>query len=137
MVAFPTETEEEFEATLDLVRDARFTTAFMFAYSQREVTAAAKVADDVPGKEKINRLERLIRLQTSITREIYQAAVGRRLEVMTYGRVEKKNGTFLRAQDSGCKRVLVACPEGEAGTILPVRVVRSSGMTLIAERVCV
>jgi tRNA-2-methylthio-N6-dimethylallyladenosine synthase len=134
MVAFPGETEEEFAETLDLVRDLRFTTAFMFAYSEREGTAAAAMADDAPREEKTSRLERLIRLQTSITREIYEGMVGERLEVMVYGSVEKKNGRFLKGQDAGCKRVLVACIDHPAGTILSVRAVRSSGMTLIAER---
>ncbi|MBN1130615.1 MAG: tRNA (N6-isopentenyl adenosine(37)-C2)-methylthiotransferase MiaB [Chitinispirillaceae bacterium] len=134
LVGFPTETEEEFNETLDLVREMRFTAAFMFAYSVREGTAAARMTDTVPRGEKISRLERLIRLQTSITREIYESMVGRRLEIMVYDRVEKKNGTFLRGQDHGCKRVLAACPGHPAGTILTVQAVRSSGMTLIAER---
>jgi len=56
------------------------------------------------------------------------------VSLILYGSVEKKNGRFLKGQDAGCKRVLVACFDHPAGTILPVRAVRSSGMTLIAER---
>jgi tRNA-2-methylthio-N6-dimethylallyladenosine synthase len=134
LVGFPSETESEFEATLALVREVRFTTAFMFAYSVREGTAAARLEDDVPRAAKIGRLDRLVRLQTAITRERYEAAVGGEREVMVYDRVIKNNGEFLRAQDHGCKRVLVACTDVPAGTILTVRTIRSSGMTLIAER---
>jgi tRNA-2-methylthio-N6-dimethylallyladenosine synthase len=134
LVGFPTETESEFEATLALVQEVRFTTAFMFAYSVREGTAAARFSDDVAREEKIERLNRLIRLQTAITKECYEAAVGGTHEVMVYDRIMKDNGGFLRAQDHGCKRVLVPCTDVPAGTILPVRAVRSSGMTLIAER---
>jgi hypothetical protein len=60
--------------------------------------------------------------------------VGSPLEVMVYGPVEKQGSRFLRGQDRGCKRVLVACTDVKAGTILKVRATRSSGMTLIAER---
>jgi tRNA-2-methylthio-N6-dimethylallyladenosine synthase len=135
LVGFPSETESEFEATLALAREVRFTAAFMFAYSAREGTAAARHSDDVAREVKIGRLNRLIRLQTGITREIYETMVGRTLAVMVYGRIEKNNGIFLRGQDQGCKRVIVPCSDVPAGTILPVRALRSSGMTLIAERI--
>jgi len=135
MVGYPSETEQDFEETLSLVQEIRFTTAFMFAYSAREGTAAARLVDDLPHTLKIERLNRLIRLQTAITKELYQAAVGETKEVMVYDRVKKKNGEFLRAQDQGCKRVLVPCSDVPAGTILTVRTVRSSGMTLVAERI--
>jgi tRNA-2-methylthio-N6-dimethylallyladenosine synthase len=135
LVGFPSETEGEFEATLALAQEVRFTTAFMFAYSVREGTAAARLSDDVAREEKIGRLNRLIHVQTDITREIYETMVGRTLSVMAYERIEKNDGIFLRGQDQGCKRVLVPCSDVPAGTILPVRAVRSSGMTLIAERI--
>jgi hypothetical protein len=61
--------------------------------------------------------------------------VGRTLAVMAYERIEKNGGSFLRGQDQGCKRAIVPCSDVPAGTILPVRAVRSSGMTLIAERI--
>jgi tRNA-2-methylthio-N6-dimethylallyladenosine synthase len=134
LVGFPSETEEEFAATLALAADVRFTAAFMFAYSAREGTAAAALADDVPRPEKVRRLNRLIALQTSITREHFAAMTGRTAEMMVYGPVEKRNGPFLRGQDRGSKRILLPCSGIKAGTILPVRVVRSTGMTLIAER---
>jgi tRNA-2-methylthio-N6-dimethylallyladenosine synthase len=135
LVGFPSETEGEFEATLALARHVRFTAAFMFAYSVREGTAAARLSDDVAREVKIERLNRLIHLQTDITREIYESMVGRTLAVMAYERIEKNGGSFLRGQDQGCKRAIVPCSDVPAGTILPVRAVRSSGMTLIAERI--
>jgi tRNA-2-methylthio-N6-dimethylallyladenosine synthase len=135
LIGFPSESDGEFQETLDLVRDVRFTTAFMFAYSAREGTAAAKLEDDVARKVKIERLNRLIAAQTEITRGLYAAMVGRELEAMVYGPVEKRNGSFLKGQDRGCRRILLSCSGVPAGTILQVRAVRSSGMTLIAERV--
>ena len=134
LVGFPSETQGDFEETLRLAEKVRFTAAFMFAYSTRPGTAAAKLSDDVPRETKINRLNRLIKLQTAVTRRTYEKMVGRTLEVLAYGRREDGGEVFLKGQDIGCKRVLVPCADAKAGTILRVRAVRSSGMTLIAER---
>ena len=59
IVGFPGETEEDFQETLDLVNECKFDNAFSFIYSPREGTAAAKLKDEVPLKEKENRLYRL------------------------------------------------------------------------------
>jgi tRNA-2-methylthio-N6-dimethylallyladenosine synthase len=134
MVGFPSETESEFSDTLALVEEARFTTAFMFAYSAREGTAAAKLTDDLPRAIKIERLNRLIALQTAITRDLYEQSVGGTAPVMVYGPFDKRGKHYLRGQDAGCRRVLILDAEAAPGTIMPVRIVRSSGMTLIAER---
>lgn len=134
MVGFPSESDTEFRETLKLVKDARYTTAFMFAYSPREGTAAASMTEMISEEEKQARLTELIGLQTQITREIYESSVGRELEVFISGRQEKRDRAWM-GQDHGCKRVLLACSELEAGMILRVRAVRSSGMTLIGERI--
>jgi len=134
LVGFPSETDADFAATLELVERVRFTTAFMFAYSVREGTAAARLDDDVPRTTKIARLNRLIKLQTEVTRSVYEAMIGRTLAMMVSGRLEKRGSEFLKGQDTGCKRILLPCADVKAGTILRVRAVRSSGMTLIAER---
>ena len=133
LVGFPSEKDEDFSATLSLVEQVRFTAAFMFAYSVRAGTKAAALDDDVPRAEKLGRLNRLITLQNSITRAFYDGMVGHDLEAMVYGPLEKADSGFLRAQDFGSKRVLLPCTAVKAGTILRVRAVRSSGMTLIAE----
>ncbi len=134
MVGFPSETDAEFRDTLKLVEDARYTTAFMFAYSPREGTAAASMKEMISEEEKQARLTQLIGLQTEITREIYESSVGRELEVFISGRQEKRDRAWM-GQDHGCKRVLLACSDLEAGMILRCRAVRSSGMTLIGERI--
>ncbi len=134
MVGFPSETEEEFAATLALVKEVRFTAAFMFAYSAREGTAAAKLNDGLPRAAKIERLNRLIALQTAITRTIHGNMAGRTASMMVCGPFEKRGEKFLRGRDRGCKRILIPHADLPPGTVLPVRVLRSSGMTLIAER---
>ena len=134
LVGFPSETDPDFAATLKLVEQVRFTAAFMFAYSVRQGTAAAELEDDVPRETKIARLNRLIKLQTEVTRSVYEKMVGQTLAMMVYGRLEKRGEEFLKGQDVGCKRILLPCADVKAGTILPVRAARSTGMTLIAER---
>jgi tRNA-2-methylthio-N6-dimethylallyladenosine synthase len=134
LVGFPGETGAEFNETLALVREAGFTTAFMFAYSPREGTAAASMPELIAKEEKAARLAELIALQTEITRKIYDKTVGKTLEVLITGRQDKRGRAWM-GQDKGCKRVLISCGGVAAGMIFNAKAVRSSGMTLIAEKV--
>lgn len=133
MVGFPTESREEFEETCSLFQSVRFTTAFMFAYSPREGTGAFAMRDDISREEKRRRLNRLIAIQTSITKQKYGDAVGRELEVLATERQRRRDRHWM-GSDYGCKRVLVACRDDLAGTILRVHVDASSGMTLVGRR---
>lgn len=82
IVGFPGETEEDFQATLDVVREARFSAAFTFQYSKRPGTPAAEMPDQVPAKVVQERYERLVALQDEIAWEENKAQVGRIVEVM-------------------------------------------------------
>ncbi len=82
IVGFPGETEEEFQATLNVVKAVRFDSAFMFKYSLRPGTKAAEYSDQVEEAAKQDRLERLIELQKGISLELNQAYVGNRVEVL-------------------------------------------------------
>jgi tRNA-2-methylthio-N6-dimethylallyladenosine synthase len=133
MVGFPTESRQDFLDTLSLFKQVRFTTAFMFMYSKRENTAAFSMGDDVGVTEKKQRLRELIDCQTSITKEMYQAMVGKKLSVLFTGQQDGGERLWM-GQDDGCKRVLVPCDTPLAGMILPIRATKSSGMTLIGEK---
>ena len=134
MVGFPGETDKDFEETLSLFDQVRFTSAFMFAYSVREGTEAAKMDDDVPVSIKKERLNRLISLQTAITKERYAAMVGKNMDVLFLERQRGKQKLWI-GQNYGCKRALLACNDNVAGMILQVRAIHSSGMTLVTERI--
>jgi tRNA-2-methylthio-N6-dimethylallyladenosine synthase len=134
MVGFPTETDDDFRETISLFTSVRFTTAFMFGYSRRDNTPAAQMGDDVPPKMKQERLRELIDLQTKITKEHYAAMEGKTVSVLFTARQEAGDRLWM-GQDFGCKRVLAACNDSLAGMILPLRVLRSTGMTLLSERV--
>ncbi len=133
MVGFPSETEDDFQQTLSLFKSVRFTTAFMFAYSKREGTAAADMADDVAIAQKKERLAALIDAQTKITRERYASMVGKEMDVLFTERQRGREKLWM-GRNIGCKRALLACEDAIAGTILHIRALRSSGMTLVCER---
>ncbi|WP_121253634.1 tRNA (N6-isopentenyl adenosine(37)-C2)-methylthiotransferase MiaB [Nocardioides ferulae] len=82
IVGFPGETEEDFQATLDVVRAARFSGAFTFQYSKRPGTPAAVLDDQVPPEVVGHRYERLAALVNEIAWEENKRQVGRRLELM-------------------------------------------------------
>ena len=82
IVGFPGETEEDFEATMDVVRRARFSGAFTFIYSPRPGTPAATMAEQVPRDVVQARYERLIALVNDIAWEENQKLVGRTLELL-------------------------------------------------------
>lgn len=89
MVGFPGETEEEFLDTMELVRLAKFDSAFTFIYSPREGTVAAKMEDQIPEEVKRDRIRRLIDLQSSIALEKNLEHIGQTFEVMVEGPSEK------------------------------------------------
>jgi tRNA-2-methylthio-N6-dimethylallyladenosine synthase len=82
IVGFPGETEEDFRATLDVVRAARFSGAFTFQYSKRPGTPAAELADQVPPEVVKDRYGRLVELADEIAWEEGKALVGRTVELM-------------------------------------------------------
>jgi tRNA-2-methylthio-N6-dimethylallyladenosine synthase len=82
IVGFPGETEEDFQATLDVTRQARFSSAFTFQYSKRPGTPAAELADQVPKQVVQERYDRLVALQEEISWELNKQQLGRTLEVL-------------------------------------------------------
>jgi tRNA-2-methylthio-N6-dimethylallyladenosine synthase len=85
IVGFPGETEEDFEQTLDLVREVRFSAVYAFKYSPRPGTAAPRLSGAVEDAVASERLQRLFALQEGIQREINQGLIGREFEVIVTG----------------------------------------------------
>ena len=82
IVGFPGETEEDFQATMDVVRQARFSAAFTFQYSTRPGTPAATMANQVPAEVVQDRYERLVEVVNEIAWAENRSFVGREVEVM-------------------------------------------------------
>ncbi|MFC0266160.1 tRNA (N6-isopentenyl adenosine(37)-C2)-methylthiotransferase MiaB [Alloscardovia macacae] len=138
IVGFPGETEEDFQATMDAVRRARFTSAFIFEYSPRPGTPAATM-EQVPPHVAHERFERLHALQESISEEIMASMVGRDVEVMiTEARGFKDAATHrISGRDRGGNLVHVRVPEGcetpGVGDFVTCTVTESHGHYLISD----
>lgn len=86
IVGFCGETEEDYQQTKQALLDHRFAFAFLFAYSERSLSIAARtMKDDVPAEVKQRRLAEIIDIQQKISKEIYQSYIGRKVEVLVEG----------------------------------------------------
>ena len=133
IVGYPGETEADFEATLALVRDVRFDGAFMFHYSEREGTRAARTQpDDVPSEVKGERLQRLVAEQEAISRARYADMVGRDVEVLVTGRSRKNEACLVGRTSCFKTTVLAPGPHGQ-GDLVRARVTDATSHTLFAE----
>ena len=104
IVGFPGETEEDFEATIRLVKAARFDSAFIFSYSPRPFAAASRWEDDVPLEAKESRLQALLALQQRISREEAERQIGNRVQVLVeepgMGRTRTNRKAYFQADDA-------------------------------------
>lgn len=129
IVGFPGETAEEFEETLDLVRQVRFDGAFTFVYSPRNGTPAARMDDPVPLEEKKERLQRLMAVQNEISLEINRALLGRTVEVLVEG-PSKKDPSVMAGRTRTNKLVTFAAPESSVGQLVQVEITQAGTWTL-------
>lgn len=132
IVGFPGETEEEFQETMELVREARFDSAFTFIYSARTGTPAAKMEDQIPEEVKKDRLNRLMTLQNQISLEKNQEDLGKIVEVLIEGE-SKNNPETLMGRDRRNKLVIIPRAEGVIGEIVKVKINRVQSFTLYGE----
>jgi len=132
IVGFPSETEEEFEQTLDAVREVRYDSAFMFRYSVRPGTTASRYDDDVREEEKIRRLNKLIGIQQQISYEQNQREVGQIRTALVEG-ASRRDAATLRARTDGNKTVLFKAPDVTEGQVVPVRIKAADAFTLHGE----
>jgi len=130
IVGFPTETEAEFEETLDVFRKIRYSVAFLYTYSPRKGTPAMRWKDDIPQEVKEERLQRLISLHEEITSEERQTFLGEEVEVL----VERKNRDGqLKGRTRCWKKVIFPGDESMIGTLQPVKLHSFNHQTLIGE----
>ena len=139
IVGFPGETEEDFQATLDVVKKSRFATAFTFQYSKRPGTPAADLPDQLPKAVVQERFERLTALQDRIAAEENAKQVGTTVEVMVTaasGRKAEETGRLSgRSRDQ--RLVHFSVPAGGAvprpGDLVTVPVTAAASFHLISD----
>jgi len=134
IVGFPSETEQEYQDTLSSVEKIRFDSAFMFRYSVRPGTAAAKYPDDVPEDIKIRRLSNLISMQRDISYDVNQREVGRTCFSLVEGH-SRRSSKVLRARTEGNKTVLFKATRVLPGAVFPIRITEADAFTLHGEPV--
>ena len=133
IVGYPSETEAEFEATLDLMRRVRFDAAFMFRYSEREGTLASRTRpDDVPDAVKRERLQRLIGVQEQISKERYATLVGHEVEVLIHA-PGKRDPEQMLGRTSCFRNTILPRGPYAAGDLVRARVIGATSHTLFAE----
>ena len=135
IVGFPTETDEEFEGTRRAMEKIRFDFAFIFKYSERKgTTAARRLPDDVAPEKKTERIVRLVELQKRITGEINATYVGKTVEVLVEEEPEKHPGSLSGRTDT-FKNTIFPRENYEIGDLVMVEIERSRGSALFGRSV--
>ncbi len=133
IVGFPTETDAEFEDTMRVMKEVCFDNAFMFKYSVRPNTKAAReMKDDVPEAKKTERIVRLNKMQTDISLEKNKALVGQVQRVMMEETGKIKGGSVFGRNDAN---KVVTLPYGNfvPGQMVDVRIIRATPHQLKGE----
>lgn len=134
-VGYHDENEEDHQMTLDLVRECQFDSAFMFKYSERPGTYAAKhLPDNVPEEEKIRRLNELIHLQTEISAEQNKKDEGKEFVVLLE-RFGKRSRQQLMGRTEQNKAVIIDKGNHHIGEFVKVKITGSSSATLFGEEI--
>jgi tRNA-2-methylthio-N6-dimethylallyladenosine synthase len=132
IVGFPGETEEDFEQTLSLAREARFDNSFIFKYSPRRDTPAADMPNQLPPEVKEERNARLLQLINEIAADIYKSYVGERLQVLVEGPSRKKPFRMMGRSRSN-KIVVFDGSERHRGQLMDLKITRAGSFTLYGD----
>ncbi len=133
IAGFCSETEEDHKATIELMKKVRFDSAFMFQYSQRPNTKAARhFPDDVPTAEKTRRLNEIIELQSAISLERNQECIGKTFNVLIEG-TSKRNENDLFGRTLGNKVCVFPAEGHKAGDFVNVKVESCTSATLLGK----
>jgi tRNA-2-methylthio-N6-dimethylallyladenosine synthase len=132
-VGYHSETEEDHQMSLSLMREVGYDSAFMFKYSERPGTYAAKhLPDDVAEEVKIRRLNELIALQTEISAQQNKKDEGKTFEVLVEG-FSKRSREQLCGRTEQNKMVVFPKEGHHIGETVPVRIIGSTSATLLGE----
>ena len=132
-VGYHSETEEDHQMSLSLMREVGYASAFMFKYSERPGTYASKhLPDDVAEEVKIRRLNEMIALQNELSAISYKADEGKEFEVLVEG-YSKRSREQLCGRTSQNKMVVFDKGNHHVGDLVKVRITGSTSATLFGE----
>ena len=127
---YHSETEDDHQLSLSLMRECEYDSAFMFKYSERPGTYASKhLPDDVPEETKIRRLNELIALQNQLSAESYKKDIGKTFEVLVEG-VSKRSKSQLFGRTEQYKVVVFDRGNHHIGDFVKVKITEASSATL-------
>ena len=130
---FHSETDEDQQLTLDLMRWAKFDSAFMFKYSERPGTKAARtMPDNVPEDVKVARLQQIIDLQNTLSAESNQRDIGKTFEVLVEGPSKRSDAEWC-GRSSQNKMIVFPHQGQKPGDYVNVKVESSTSATLIGK----
>ncbi len=131
---FHSETEEDHQMTLSLMREVGFDNAFMFKYSEREGTFASRnLPDNVPEDVKLRRLQEAIDLQLELSLASNKRDIGKEFEVLVEGR-SKRSAQQMFGRTSQNKVVLFNRNDEKTGDYITVKINDATAATLFGER---
>ena len=134
-VGYHSETEEDHQLSLSLMREVGYDSAFMFKYSERPGTYASKhLPDDVPEDVKIRRLNELIALQTDISAQQNKKDEGKEFDVLIEG-FSKRSREQLMGRTEQNKAVVIPKGSHHIGETVRVRITSSTSATLLGEAI--
>ena len=128
MIGFPTETEEDFLATIDVFNKARFSSAFTFVYSQRKGTPADTMDGQIPEDVKKDRIMRLVAFANEKTREISNAYIGKTIRILCEDFDDKK-GLYMGRDEYG-RMGYFESEKSLVGEFVDIKIDRANGISL-------
>lgn len=131
IVGFPNESEEDFAATLNLVKKAEFASAFTFVYSKREGTVAARLEGQIPEEVSKSRIMRLVEAVNAQTREQTARYVGKTVEVLCED-YDAKREKYLGRDEYG-RMAYFASEKNVIGEFVNVKISGANGVSLTGE----
>jgi len=129
IAGFPSETDAQFQDTLNIMKDIRFDFAYMFKYSPRTGTQALNIPDDIPEETKLQRLQDLIDQQTNITTEKYKQKIGQIQEIYVES-FSKKSPDELCGKTKDFKITVFPALENMIRSFVSVKIIDAVGWTL-------
>jgi tRNA-2-methylthio-N6-dimethylallyladenosine synthase len=145
IVGFPTETDEDFQKTIQLLDRVQFDNIYAFAYSPRPGTRASKMPDNVPNKVKKERLNHLLDYQLTLAEKRYASRIGKVMEILVEGEAKNQNliegthavpspvGSKVWSGRTSCNRVvnfISDSPRNMTGQLLNVKIIASTSLSL-------
>ena len=132
IVGFPGETNEDFEGTMDILRQVEYDMIFSFIYSKRKGTPAAEMEDCLTPEEKHRNFERMVEFQNEISKKKNDAYFGRVEKVLVEGE-SKTNPEFLSGRNDGGKIVNFRGDSSLVGELVDVKITEVKTWSLLGE----